>query len=101
MWPSTSAKTRLNVGTAHGRVASRNSLQLPARFMPSMAVSQPHGSKPSQRSDTGPVPRAGAGSTSSTIGPFRDERIVLRTGSAPLHLDDLFALLAAGSHWPS
>ena len=47
------------------------------------AVSQPQGSAPSQRNDTGPVSRAAAGSTSSTIGPLREERTILTTGSAP------------------
>ena len=61
--------------------------------MPRIAVSQPHGSNPSQRSDTGPVCRTAGGRTSSTIGPLRDERIVFFTGSLPAHLDRLRAKL--------
>ena len=84
MSPSTSPKTRLNVGQIHGRPASRNSAQLLARFMPIVAVSQPQGSKPIQRTEIGPVGRTGsAGTMSSTIGPLREERIVLRTASCP------------------
>jgi hypothetical protein len=48
------------------------------------AVSQPQFSLPSQRTETGPVSRAGPGRISSTSGPLRELTIVLRTESAPL-----------------
>ncbi len=43
-----------------------------ARSIASSAVSQPPAEAPSHFSDTGPVPRAAGGSTSSTIGPLRE-----------------------------
>ena len=71
-----------------------------ARFMLSRAGSHPQGSNPCHRSDTGPVWRAGAGNTSSTIGPFRDDRTVNATSCAP-RTRMTSRRSFAGSHLPS
>ena len=100
MCPASSANIRLHVGTRHPLTARRSPATVLARSIASKDVSQPQQVAPSQRKETGPVARTDSGSSSSTMGPLREWRMVLLTGSLP-RTAIVSERTRAGSHRPS